>query len=518
MTEGTEQAEPERRRVSEGLISGTAWTAIHVLVSVPIGFLVNVVVARRLGVVDYGQLAILTLVLSLATAAASLGVGAALMQFVTKASESGRRSEAARTISGAQGYNIFVAAPLVALVVALVVDVPWPLLVLAVVFGVLAPAALQAGPILLAAGHRSDRVAQLAMVSNLGVQAVVVATVMVHPVATSVWVARIVATGALMVLPFVALSPLLRRAAMRPRAPWSLPRAFWAFAVPTGLATLMSQIVTDRVQIFFFQWLGDPVAVGLFALGFGLAVQVLAPVQAVVGPLLPAFAALRERGPGPAREGLLRVTRVSAVVTGGVLVLGVPVIAGLVPWIYGDQYAPSGDYFLVMTCAAGVVVVGSGAFASLMSRLRGRTYLLVNLGSLLVMAGVAVALIPPLGAWGGVASMVCGTVTRAQAMTVIEVRSHLIPVRRMARAQAPVVVATLIVTLTWFGSSGLLEGSSAPRGLLAGAVGLVGYLLLLRAVGLGLSAADGETLGRSVPARLRGPVGRALRLVTAPRG
>ena len=96
--------------------------------------------------------------------------------------------------------------------------------------------------------------------------------------------------------------------------------------------------------------------------------------------------------------------------------------------------------------------------------------------------------------------MVCGTVTRAQAMTVIEVRSHLIPVRRMARAQAPVVVATLIVTLTWFGSSGLLEGSSAPRGLLAGAVGL------------------GETLGRSVPARLRGPVGRALRLVTAPRG
>ncbi|QNF93455.1 lipopolysaccharide biosynthesis protein [Janibacter sp. YB324] len=517
MTEGTEQLEPERRRVSEGLISGTVWTAVHVLVSVPIGFLVNVVVARRLGVVDYGQLAILTMVLSLATAAASLGVGAALMQFVTKASESGRRSDVTRTISGAQGYNIFVAAPLVALVVALVVDVPWPLLVAAVVFGVLAPAALQAGPILLSTEHRSDRAAQLAMVSNLGIQTAVVVTVLVHPVATSVWVARIVATGALMALPFLALSPLLRRAAVRPRAPWSLPRAFWAFAVPTGLATLVSTLVTDRVQIFFFQWLGDAVAVGLFALGFGLAAQVLAPVQAMVGPLLPAFAALRERGPGPAREGLLRVTRVSAVVTGGMLVLGVPVIVGLVPWIYGQQYAPSGDYFLVMSCAVGFVVVGSGAYASLMSRLRGRTYLWVNLGSLVVMAGVALALIPPLGAWGGVASMVCGTVTRAQAMTLIEMRSHRIPLRRMTSAQAPVLVATLVVVLAWFGTSGLLQGSPAARGFIVGVVGPLCYLAVLRIAGLGLSPADGDSLVRSVPAPVRAVLAPTLSLVTSAR-
>lgn len=518
MTEGVEQAEPERRRVSEGLISGTAWTVLHVLVSVPIAFLVNVVVARRLGVVDYGQLAVLTMVLSLATAAASMGVGAALVQFVTKASEAGRRAEVERTISGAQGYNVFVAAPLVALAVALFVDVPWPLLALAVVFGVFAPAAFQAGPILLSTEHRSDRAAQLAMVSNLGIQTAVVVTVLLHPVATSVWVARIVVTGALMVLPFLALPGRLRRPALRPTSPWGLPRAFWAFAIPTGLATLVSQLVTDRVQVFFLQWLGDPVAVGLFALGFGLAAQVLTPVQAAVGPLLPAFAALQERGAEAAREGLLRVTRVSAVTTGGVLVLAVPVLAGLVPSIYGAQYAPSGDYFLVMTCAASVVVVGSGAFASLMSRLRGRTYLWVNLASLVVMAGVAFALIRPVGAWGAVASMVCGTVVRASMMTVIEMRHHRIRVRRMVAAQAPVLVAITLALLAWFGLGQAVDASPAARGALGAAAAVVAYVVVLRTAGVGLLAADRDALVGLVPARARRRCSAALGLITAREG
>lgn len=515
MTEGSEQAEPERRRVSEGLISGTAWTVVHVLVSVPIAFLVNVVVARRLGVVDYGQLAVLTMVLSLATAAASMGVGAALVQFVTKASEAGRRAEVERTISGAQGYNVFVAAPLVALVVAFFVDVPWPLLALAVVFGVFAPAAFQAGPILLSTEHRSDRAAQLAMVSNVGIQAAVVVTVLLHPVATTVWVARIVATGALMVLPFVALPDRLRRPALRPRAPWKLPKAFWVFAIPTGLATLVSTLVTDRVQVVFLEWLGDPVAIGLFALGFGLAAQVLAPVQAAVGPLLPAFAALQQRGAEAASEGLLRVTRVSAVTTGGVLVLAVPVLAGLVPLIYGAEYAPSGDYFLVMTCAAAVVVAGSGAFASLMSRLRGRTYLWVNLASLVVMAGVALLLIPPLGAWGAVASMVCGTVVRASLMTGIEMCHHRIPVRRMAAAQAPVLAAVVLANLAWFGLGEVAELSSAARGALAAAATVVAYLVVLRTAGVGLRPADRDALVRVVPARARRRCAAVLGLITA---
>lgn len=513
MTSGAPSVDPDRRRVSDGLISGTAWTAIHVLVSVPVAFLVNIVVARRLGAVDYGQLALLTMVLSLATAAASLGVGAALVQFVTKAAEGGRRSDVARTISGVQGYNLFVVAPLVAAILALVLDVRGPLLAVAIVFGVLAPAALQVGPTLLTTEHRSDRAAKLAIVSNIGIQSAVLVTVLLHPEATSVWIARIAATGVLMVLPFLALSAVLRRPALRPGAPWLLPKGFWAFAVPTGVGTLISQVVTDRVQVIFLQWFGDPVAVGLFALGFGLAAQVLAPVQAAVGPLLPAFAALQTRGADEVREGLLRVTRVSAVATGSVLALGVPLLAGLVPWIYGEQYAPSGDYFLVMACAVAITVVGAGSYASLMSRLRGRTYLVVNIASLLVMAGVALALVPPFGAWGAVASMVCGTTSRAFAMTATEARARGIPARRMAAAHGPVVVAVLAVAATWLVSA-VPSAPDGARGWLASATSFVLYLLVLRLVGWGLTGAERTRLVGALPHRARRLATVGLRLVS----
>lgn len=508
---------PARRGVGQGLINGTAWTAIHVAVSVPIAFLVNVVVARSLGAVDYGRLAILTMVLALATAAASLGVGSALMQFVTKASEAGRPQDVDRLVSGAQGYNIFVAAPLVAVVVAVAVDVPWPFLLLAIVFGVFGPAMLQVGPILLATQHRSDRAAQIAMISNLLIQASVVMTVLVHPTASAVWIARIVAVGILMSLPLLALTPRQRRAAFRPRTPWSLPRTFWAFAVPTGAAVLVSQLVTDRVQIFFLEWLDDSVTVGLYALAFGLAVQILAPVQAAVGPLLPAFAALHERGAEQARGGLLRVTRVAAVMAGVVLSCGLPALGALIPWIYGAQFAASADYFVVMSCAAGIVIVGSGAYASLMARLRGGSYLRLNLVALVSMVVVALALIPLWGAWGAVASMVVGTLVRAWLMVILEMRAYEVDRSEMGRAFAPVLVAIVAVHVVWFGWSGDVQVPAWISAPVGGLLSLTLFMLAVRVSRSGLTTADREALLMAVPTRLRRPAGLCARLVSEPR-
>src|SRR5690606_6792970 len=352
----------------------------------------------------------------LATATASLGVGAALLQFSTKALEAGRLDDVTGLVRGAQGYNVLIAAPLVAVVVAVVVDVPLPLLLLAIVFGIFAPAALQVGPLVLAAQHRSDRAAQFAIVSNLFVQTAVVVTVLVFPSPQAVWVARIVAGGVLMTLPFLAISTALRRAALSPRSPFALPRGFWAFAIPTGLATLVSTLVTDRVQVFLLDWLASPATVGLFALAFGLAGQILTPVQAAVGPLVPAVSALTERGPEAARAGLLRITRLSAVTTGLVVSAGAPLLAGLIPSIYGADYGTASDLFLVLVCSSGFVVVGAVSYASLSVRLQGARYLQVNLLALLVMATVALAAIPPLGAWGAVASVVAGTLLRALLM------------------------------------------------------------------------------------------------------
>lgn len=516
MTVGSGSPEPARRSVGEGLISGTAWTAIHVAVSVPIAFLANVVVARNLGVVDYGRLAILTMVLTIATATASLGVGSALMQFVTKASESSRPHEVDRFVSGAQGYNLFVAAPLVAVVVAVVVDVPWPFLVLAIVFGIFGPAVLQVGPILLATQHRSDRAAQLAMVSNLVIQAVVVATVLVHPSSAAVWIARIVATGALMVLPVLALSRGLRRAAMRPRAPWSLPRSFWVFAIPTGVAALVSQLVTDRVQIFFLEWLDDSVSVGLYALAFGLAAQILAPVQAAVGPLLPAFAALRARGGDHAQQGLLRVTRVASVMTGGLLCLGLPMLAALIPWIYGAAFTQSADYFIVMACASAWVVVGSGSYASLMARLRGASYLRINLLALVAMAGVALTAIPLWGAWGAVVSMVVGVVTRAFLMVALDVRHYGLSRGPLLSAFAPVGLATAIVLTVWFVVLAHLDAPVPLNAVVGAVLSSAAFVVSLRLTRTGLNEEDRITLLKAAPGPAQGALRALFRVLSRP--
>lgn len=507
----TGDAPDDAGRVARGLVSGTAWTVIHVLVSVPLAFLVNVVVARALGAEDYGRLAVLTLAVGLATATASMGVGAALLQFATKAAEAGQGEEVRRLVSRAQGYNLLVAAPLVAVVVAVVVEAPWPFIAIAIAFGVFGPALFQVGPIMLASQHRSDRAARLAIVSNVAIQAAVVLTVLVRPSSEAVWAARVIATGSLMVLPFLALPVALRAAALRPGAPFRLPRTFWAFAIPTGLATLLSTLVTDRVQVFFLEWLSDGVTVGLFALAFGLASQILAPLQAAVGPLLPAFTALGHRGGDAARQGLTRVTTISAVLAGAVLSGGVPLLAALIPILYGPPFASAGGYFVVIACSGAVVFTGAGAYASLMSRLQGRTYLVINLLALVATAGLAIGLIPTTAGWGAVASVVGGSLTRALLMWGVEARSYGISRREGLRSFAPVLVSIGVVLAVWFAPTPLLALEDWFRGLVGAVVSAGLFLVLLRLAGLGLAPADRAGLLRHLPGGLRRPAG----LVTA---
>lgn len=61
-------------------ISGSAWTAVNVVVTVPVAFVANAIVARSLGVGSYGHLAFLTATLGLATVLANFGFSNALIQ------------------------------------------------------------------------------------------------------------------------------------------------------------------------------------------------------------------------------------------------------------------------------------------------------------------------------------------------------------------------------------------------------------------------------------------------------
>lgn len=73
--EATTPATMSRGELQDKAIRGAMWTLLHVAVSLPLAFVVNIVIARVLGVVDYGRLAYLSTVLIIVAMTIDLGVG-----------------------------------------------------------------------------------------------------------------------------------------------------------------------------------------------------------------------------------------------------------------------------------------------------------------------------------------------------------------------------------------------------------------------------------------------------------
>ena len=79
-------------------------------------------VARVLGVVDFGRLAYLTVVMDVVSGIVMLGVSPALVQFGAKAHAAGRRDEVAGLLSKVQGFRLLVAAPILTVLVLVLVS------------------------------------------------------------------------------------------------------------------------------------------------------------------------------------------------------------------------------------------------------------------------------------------------------------------------------------------------------------------------------------------------------------
>src|SRR5690606_27672460 len=84
---------PLSRSILQGrAASGVLWTGVHTLISLPVAFLVNLLLARVLGVVSYGRLAVLTTLMEVVAVIVALGVGSATVQFGAKAHARGDRT------------------------------------------------------------------------------------------------------------------------------------------------------------------------------------------------------------------------------------------------------------------------------------------------------------------------------------------------------------------------------------------------------------------------------------------
>lgn len=496
-------------------LRGATWTMINVVVSLPVAFAVNLLLARTLGTGGYGRLAFLTTLITLLGQVAALGLTAAMVQFGSAAHVAGRHEEVRAILSRSQGFRLLVVAPVLTIVVLLVIDTPWPVMLLAILFGIWVPAALDGALIALQIENRSATEAKYVLGVSLVTQVAVVAAVLWLATADTVWAARTVVAGAAVALTLLPVSRRYRSAVLRPRLPRGFPRGFWAFAIPTGLSGLVGTLALDRSELFVLQAWSSEHQVGLFALAFGLAVHLMAPAQVLTGPLLPAVAGLREVARERMGTALLRALRASGAVAALITAALLPPFVLLVPTLYGPGFADSAPMLLAMGSVTAVAVVTGPLSAFAMGRRAGRLLLGVNLGALAVDVLACLALIPTAGAWGAVIANCATVLVRGAALLVTEARACGLSLRVAAHAALPVLLGAAACVLGWWVASAL----ALPVPVAVVVAGVIGAVLLLAAVRgtrSGLAAADGEAVLGMVPTRLQAYARPCIGLLVTP--
>lgn len=488
-----------RSDLQDRAIRGTIWTALHTVVALPIAFGVNVLLARVLGVVDYGRLTFLTAVMTTVALVAAMGVDGALLQFGAKAHSRGETATVRHLLSATQGYRLLVAAPVTSLALLGIVRIDPLLLTLALVFGVIVPAALAGAPTCLGIENRSDRGAQIAMVGNLLTQAAVVGVLLTLGSAESVWIARLVVGSMVTLLALLVISKTYRCAVVRPTWPTRLPVGFWRFALPAGAAGIVGSFVTDRTEVFFLQALSTPVAVGIFAIAFGAAAHIYAPAQSFIGPLVPALAGLAAVDSGAVKSAFLRVTRTASAVAAFFMAVLLPPFAALLPVIYGEEYSAAREMLLVLGVVGAVSLVSVPFNAFLMARLGGGHLLRISMVALAVNLILAVALIPGWGAWGAVWANAGGVIVQAGLLTFSEARNLRIGAREVARSAMSLPVAALLVTVLWAIAQRLVAANAVLEAVILGSAGLGLFVFLSKSLHLGPTEADLLSVRRALP-------------------
>jgi O-antigen/teichoic acid export membrane protein len=394
------------RELQRRAVGGSTWTALVTGVSLPIAFVTNAIVARRIGVTGYGDLAFLTAILSLGFAVANFGFSTALIQRGSRAEAAGDKAAADSLLMRSLGFHAIVEMPIL-IALALVLTHGDPTWEIVTVGGAVIGSCLLGGAALsLTIENRTALGAQLALVSNVLVQTASVLAAVLTASASAVWAVRTVGPVVGLVLALFFLDKARRRAVLSPRLPTGLGRSYWRFALASWLAGVVGLLVFSRSEIFLLQWFGKTEDLGLFALAFGVSYMITAPVDAMLHALLPAVAGILAEWPERAADTFDRATRVSSVLAGGIAAVAVPLLVFAFPFIYGESFGASAWLFVPLALVSAFQTVNNPVLAFVNGRERGGLIVRVNTAALVLNLVAGVALIPPFGAWGAVAANV----------------------------------------------------------------------------------------------------------------
>lgn len=497
-------------------VAGSAWTAIHVAIGIPIAFAANAIVARSLGVSDYGRLALLTTSLLLMFSLANFGFAAALVQVGSRAEASGRRTEADDLLRRSLGFHMIVELPiLVVVAVALTRAEPlWEAVF--VITGVTLACVLSGAAFSLTIENRTAAAARVAIGVNLVLQAAAVTAAALTKSPSAVWAVRTVVPAVALVASFALLDARRRKAVLQLRLPRGLGKPFWRFALFSWGSGFVAALVVSRSEIFLLQAFDRVEALGLFALAFGLSQQITAPADAMLHALLPATAGVLAAYPERAPKAFERSTRVSALICGAIAAALVPAFVLAVPLIYGDSFRRAAWLFVPLAVISILQSVNNPVIAFANARQRGGLLLAAFGAALTVDVAVALMLIPPFGAWGGVAANVSGQVVGLVWLASAEPLVRAAGSRMLFRLYAPFLIGLAIGG----GAIALAHAIRPASGILGlpavcGAAAVI-YVLGVRSSGLGLTMDDHDALMGAVATAARPVLSRLLKPVVTP--
>ncbi|MFV0464194.1 MAG: polysaccharide biosynthesis C-terminal domain-containing protein [Nostocoides sp.] len=504
------------RQLQAGAAKGALWTAIHTVVSLPVALLTNIVVARLLGVAEFGSLAVLTTIQGIAVAALGLGSGAALVQFGSKWFAAGRVAPTEHLVSRVQGLQILVTMPLLTIVYLAIADLPpWGLAVL-LVLGVAAPTTIGVALDCLLIENRSAAAARITMVVSLASQGVIIVVAVWARQSDAVWASRVAFSGLVVLSAALVIAPGFRRALRHPRWPRKMPAGFWKFAVTSMVSGLVSMLVMSRTEVFVLDRFRTTAEVGIFALAFGLSAHVFAPAQAIVNPLVPAISAIHElSAAGRVERAFLRTMRTASTASGFLVAVAMPAVAILVPTIYGHSFASAAPVVMGLGAAGGIALLTGPTSTFILARLAAAAILKATVAALVLNVGLALVLVPLWGVWGAVVANIAGALGLTALMLWLEVGQLEVSWSLVVRSISPSLAGAGV------GCAVFVLGRQIPSPMLgwlvAAVVGAVVYVGVLRVSRTGLTSDDAKALVEALPRRLQRAAGSSMRLVTAVR-
>jgi O-antigen/teichoic acid export membrane protein len=497
-------------------ISGALWTSAHTIVTVPLAFLANALVARSLGVDTYGRLAFLTATIGLAIVVADFGVSAATIQNGSGAEAAGRRTDVDGLLHRSQGFRALVELPLLLAVAASLTrnDPPW--VVACVAVSVVLTCLLGGASLAITIENRTALGAKISFVLTLVILAASVVIAATTKSAAAVWAVRLVIPAAALLVNVCVLDRRRRRAVIRPWWPFSLGRRFWRFSLLSWASGVVLLLAFSRSEIFIMQWFHQQRALGLFALAFGLAGVLTAPADAMLHALLPAVAGVLTAHPERAEETFDRGSRFSTLICGALIAAVVPALAFAVPVIYGSAFEEAAWLFVPLAVASVLQSASNPSYAFANGRQRGGVLLTAGCVALAVDIALALALIPPFHAWGAVVANASAYVVGVGWIVASEPFAGGRGLRACMNLYRPFLAGVAPCAVALLAGAALQSTSAVAAACVAGAAGAAGYVLIVQLTRSGLTIQDRNAVLAVLAVRLRGHVAQLLRPITTP--